>query len=253
MMKTATENRRPERIARAIRALIPLLTVVTALLGVTVPAQEAHRSGTQPLSSIQAAARSYIQSLLPAAADSTVSPGALDQRLRLARCATALQASLPAGMSVQARMTVGVSCTGPVRWTVYVPVVVETRVAVLVLRHAVARDARLTAEDVSVETRKVSGPGAAYLSAVNELQDRSARRPLAVGTELTVDMFAADMIVHRGQEVTLLASAGAIEVRAAGRALADAAAGARVAVQNLNSLQVVEGVVESADVVRVAL
>jgi flagella basal body P-ring formation protein FlgA len=60
-------------------------------------------------------------------------------------------------------------------------------------------------------------------------------------------------VIHRGQEVTLVASGGAIEIRATGRAMTDAIAGARIQVQNLSSMTVVEGVVESADVVRVAL
>jgi flagellar basal body P-ring formation protein FlgA len=65
-------------------------------------------------------------------------------------------------------------------------------------------------------------------------------------------MFVADVIVRRGQEITLVASSGTFEVRAAGRALADAPAGARLRVQNLSSMKVVEGMVESSDVVRVA-
>jgi flagella basal body P-ring formation protein FlgA len=60
-------------------------------------------------------------------------------------------------------------------------------------------------------------------------------------------------VVHRGQQVTLVAGGADIEIRAIGRALMDAPAGARVQVQNLSSMTVVEGVVESADVVRVAL
>jgi flagella basal body P-ring formation protein FlgA len=66
-------------------------------------------------------------------------------------------------------------------------------------------------------------------------------------------MFVADTVIHRGQEVTLVAGGPAIEIRASGRALSDAPAGARIQVQNLSSMTVVEGVVESADVVRVAL
>jgi flagella basal body P-ring formation protein FlgA len=65
-------------------------------------------------------------------------------------------------------------------------------------------------------------------------------------------MFTPDLIVRRGQEVTLLSSDGAVEVRANGRAMIDGAAGSRIQVQNLSSLRVVEGVVESADLVRVA-
>jgi flagella basal body P-ring formation protein FlgA len=148
---------------------------------------------------------------------------------------------------------VGVTCAGPSHWAVYVPVVLESRISVLVLRHAVARDARLTAADVSIETRRTAGMASAYLTSVTDLTGRTVRRSLAVGTTLSVDMFVADTVVHRGQEVTLVAGGPSMEIRSSGRALSDAPAGARIQVQNLSSMTVVEGVVESSDVVRVAL
>jgi flagella basal body P-ring formation protein FlgA len=48
-----------------------------------------------------------------------------------------------------------------------------------------------------------------------------------------------------------MSATGGIEVRAPGRALADASASQRVRVQNLASLKVIEGVAESDAVVRV--
>jgi flagella basal body P-ring formation protein FlgA len=208
----------------------------------------------QSIATIEAAAHSYVQSLLPpGSAQTQITVLPLDLRLRLAQCGAPLTARLPVGTNLTARATVGVSCAGPTHWSIYVPVVVESRISVLVLRHAVPRDAHLTAEDVAVETRRTAGTAASYLDAVTELSGRTVRRPLPIGTALTVDMFAADTVIHRGQEVTLVAGAGAIEIRATGRAMMDAPAGARIQVQNLSSLTVVEGVVESADVVRVAL
>ncbi|HVW67827.1 MAG TPA: flagellar basal body P-ring formation chaperone FlgA [Steroidobacteraceae bacterium] len=202
---------------------------------------------------IRAAAEAFVKSQLPRDASiAGVTAGSLDGRLRLVRCTGGLHGQLPAGATLQARSMVGVACAGPVHWTVYVPVTVETRIAVLVLKHPVSRDARLTSDDVNVETRKVTGLTTAYLTDVSDLQSRVARMPLAVGTTLTVDMFTPDVIIHHGQDVTLLASAGGIEVRAAGRALADGTSGARLKVQNLSSLKVVEGVVAGPDLVRVA-
>jgi flagella basal body P-ring formation protein FlgA len=147
---------------------------------------------------------------------------------------------------------VGVGCQGPVRWTVYVAVTVESRISVLVLKHPVPRDARLTVDDVTLEPRKVTGQTTAYLTAVSDLQGRSAQRPLPMGTTLTMDMFKADLVIQHGQEVTLVAAAGGIEVRAVGRALADGASGARIKVQNLSSMKVVEGVVDGSGQVRVS-
>jgi flagella basal body P-ring formation protein FlgA len=48
-----------------------------------------------------------------------------------------------------------------------------------------------------------------------------------------------------------MTSAGGLEVRAPGRALADASANQRLRVQNSGSLKIVEGVAETDTVVRV--
>ncbi|MFL6605995.1 MAG: flagellar basal body P-ring formation chaperone FlgA [Steroidobacteraceae bacterium] len=245
-MKRTTEYRRAG-------LLIP---VAMMLLGLRpLRAQEAVQDpAVESLDTIRSTAEAYVKSLIPpSAGESTVTVGQLDGRLRLARCASKnLSASLPAGMALQARATVGVTCAGSTHWTVYVPVTVESKINVLVLTRAVNRDARLTAADVTLETRRTAGPGNAYLSTPAELSGRTVRRPLAAGTTLSIDMFTPDLIVRRGQEVTLLSSGGAVEVRASGRAMVDGVAGARIQVQNLSSMRVVEGVVESADLVRVA-
>jgi flagella basal body P-ring formation protein FlgA len=70
---------------------------------------------------------------------------------------------------------------------------------------------------------------------------------------VTAEALTAALLIHRGQDVTLYASAGGFEVRAPGRALSDATPRQRLRVQNLESLKVVEGVAESDGVVRVSL
>ena len=264
-MKRVTDDRRMlaawslfRMLQPAHRAWLALLAGAGLLiLGLPVPGlattvQEA-AEGTQSLPGIRAAAEAYVRSLIPATAgEATINVGELDGRLRLAHCPKPLTASLTAGTSLQARSTVGVSCTGPVHWTVYLPVTVESKIEVLVLTRAVNRDDHLVPSDVVVETRRTAGPGTAYLTKLSDLSGRTVKRPLAAGSVLSVDMFTPDLIVRRGQQVTLLSSGGAIEVRATGRAMVDGASGARIQVQNLSSMRVVEGVVESADLVRVA-
>ena len=79
------------------------------------------------------------------------------------------------------------------------------------------------------------------------------KRSLPVGTALTVDMLQPDVLVRRGQQVTLIAANGSVQIRAQGQALTEGAVDERVRVQNVSSLKVVEGVVESDGVVRVGL
>jgi flagellar basal body P-ring formation protein FlgA len=251
MTMLATENRHRAGHCRSAATLVPGIVALLAASAAVV-AQQAGAGRIEPTDSIRAAAEAFVKSQLPRDASvASVTAGSLDSRLRLVRCTGGLHAQLPAGAALQARSMIGVACDGPVRWTVYVPVSVESRVAVLVLKHPVPRDARLTKEDVNIETRKVTGLATAFLTDVSDLRARSVQRPLPLGTTLTMDMFKPDLVIRHGQDVTLIAAAGGIEVRAAGRALADAAGGTRLKVQNLSSLKVVEGMVEGPDLVRV--
>jgi len=223
-----------------------------ALLALTVASGAQAFDASQSLDAIRKAADEFVRSQTPGEPNTVeIAVGNLDERLRLAPCGRPLQASLPAGGTFRDRTTVAVSCPGSTHWTVYVPVSIATNVSTLILRHAALRGARLAAADVEVQTRKVAGTSASYLTNVSDLTNRSLKRPLPAGSTLTADVFEEDALVKRGQQVTLLASAGGLEVRAFGRALTDGRAAGRVRVQNLSSQKVVEGVVESADVIRV--
>jgi flagellar basal body P-ring formation protein FlgA len=237
------------RRARAPYAWLTLVALVTSASAITGP-----ETAFESVASIRAAAEAFVRAQLPADANiASINADPMDSRLHFARCASELRAGLPGGAALQARTTVGVSCESGATWRVYVPVTIESVITVLVLRRPVAQDTRLTADDVEIQKRKLSSAGAAYLTDVGDLKRRTVKRPLPVGTALSIDMFTADMLIHQGQEVTLVATVGGLQVRARGRALANGSAGARLKVQNLSSLKVVEGVVENEDVIRVAL
>ena len=208
----------------------------------------------QALESVRAAAVRYLAAQAgESAAHTRFDAGALDSRLRLAACPVALEAfaQQPAGGG-SAHVTVGVRCNGASRWTVYVPVAVSSDVEVLVLKGAVQRGAHLTSDDVQLARRHMPGFASDAVTSLAALTGKHVRSSLAGGTALSFDMLASDAMIKRGQQVTLIASVGGIEVRAAGQALSELDANGRVRVQNLSSLRVVEGVAESGDRVRVS-
>jgi flagellar basal body P-ring formation protein FlgA len=229
-------------LARFFALLLPSLplTAQTVAPGLTPPA------------ALQRAAEGFLrQRIATTGADELiVTAGVVDARLRLAACGAALEAFLPTGAQPAARTTVGVRCATPY-WTVYVPVTVETNMRVLVLKHATPRLAAVRAADVEIQQRRVAGFPTTYVTDVTKLQGRHLRQATPPGTALTVDHFAGDLLVKRGQRVTLLSAAGGIEVRAPGEAISDASPDGRVRVLNLGSRKVVEGVAETADSVRV--
>jgi flagella basal body P-ring formation protein FlgA len=212
---------------------------------------------TQPLQApgdIQSVAEEFLAAQLtpPPEGQVFVSADALDPRLRLQACESRPTGLLPAGARIGARATVGVRCANP-KWTVYVPVRVETELPVLVLRRALDRNSPLSEADVERTTMRVPGLSASYISSVEELAGRHLRRESMPGTALTVDLLIEDVLVRHGQRVTLVASAGGLEVRAPGEAITDAGPTGRVRVLNLTSRRIVEGQVESREVVRVSL
>ncbi|HEY8507989.1 MAG TPA: flagellar basal body P-ring formation chaperone FlgA [Steroidobacteraceae bacterium] len=207
----------------------------------------------QSLEEVRSAAEEFVRQKIPESALRVrITAGQLDSRLRLPACDRKLETGLLPGGLIGARTTVAVSCKDGANWTVYVPVTVVTEVPVLVLNRAGLRGERISPSDVEVQVREVVGTGESYLRSVEELSGRTLKRPLPAGTALTADVLIEDVLVRRGQQVTLLAGVPGLEVRATGRALNDARAAGRVRVQNISSNEVVEGTVERAGVVRVS-
>jgi flagella basal body P-ring formation protein FlgA len=233
---------------------LTFVPVVAALLLQWPAVGGAQESGLQPLPAIRQAAERAVQREL----GGTV-PGlqlqavALDPRLRLPACAAALESQAQPPRGLQARVPVRVGCSQGATWSLNVPVEIRREIDVLVLNRAVARGESVGVADVTVQKRVVAGLASPFVGRAEDLKGRLTRRPLAQGTAVTADALSDALLIHRGQDVTLMASAGGIEIKAPGRALADATARQRVRVQNLESLKIVEGVAESDSVVRVSL
>lgn len=225
-----------------------LLILLCALFAATASAT------TQSLDEVQSAAEAFVRSHLPASpVKQFVTATKLDPRLRIEACDQPLQTFAQSATTLGERVTVGVRCASANTWTLYVPVTVEVEISVLVLRRALARRARVAVIDVEPETRRMPGTAATFLQDASSLQGHRLKRSLPAGTALTVDMLVPDVLVRRGQQVTLIAASGPVEIRAQGHALTEGGVDDRVRVQNASSLKVVEGVVESDSVVRVGL
>ncbi len=211
-------------------------------------------AGVQSIDSIRGAAEEFVRSSLPEKSiKHFVTAGNLDPRLRLDECASPLEAFSQGTAMNTGRMTIGVRCPSANPWTIYVPVTIEVEVSVLVLRRPLSRRSRVELADVEPQVRRMPGLASIFISDVGSLQGHRLKRSLPVGTALTVEMLQPDVLVRRGQQVTLIADASGVQIRAQGQALTEGAVTERVRVQNVSSLKVVEGVVESDGVVRVGL
>lgn len=181
--------------------------------------------------------RQTAMSAVPGAGSAGVTVAAVvDPALRMPLCAQALQAQ-PATAG-----TMEVLCPGDSGWRLYVPVRVRRWQDVLVLQRNVAAGEAISGPVVALENRDVAKVTGA-LADPGVIQGYHARRPLAAGRVLTAADIQTPRLIRRGDSVTLVARTGGIEVRAMGRALADAGQGERVGVENLSSRRMLQGVV----------
>ena len=248
MNELASKIRRSAR-RRVCASLFGALCVGGA---VAAGAAAAVSAGTQPLAAISSAARSFVYSQMPAGQSNfVITVARLDPRLRLAHCGGRLQTSFLSGVRMQAQVSVAVGCHQGANWTIYVPVTVQSRIQVWALRAPEVQGARLGAGDVAPEARLVGGLAVGYVTDPAQLSRATLRHSLPAGAVLTADDLLPDFMVRQGEQVTLVAAMGGIEVRAAGLALQNGRQGALIRVQNATSAKIIQGVVASDRVVDV--
>lgn len=182
-----------------------------------------------------------------------VSPGRLDSRLRLRGCQEPLEGFVAPNTRFSGNTFVGIRCSTPVNWSLYVPVEVRVQGEVVVLSEARPRGSLVTSRHVHLESRNLDALASGYFTSADEVLDMVLRRAVQAGQVVTPHMVEAQRLIQRGQEVTLIVEGTALAVRAKGTALGDAAEGERVQVRNSSSQEVVEGVVRGRGIVAVSL
>lgn len=214
-------------------ALLTLLTVSTCIVC----------AATHPLEDIRATAVHFVRSHFAAdGAAIKVSANRLDSRLRLPQCQPPLQAYFPHATGSMARnTTVGVRCSGPRPWSIYVPVTIQVYRDIAVARQSLPQHKILTSGDFRMERLDVSKFSGAYIADPDKLIGKQLRRPVQMGGPLLSTMLKEPIAIKRGQRVTLLAKSQTFEVRMEAKALTDGAVGDKIRVQNLHSKRIIEG------------
>lgn len=177
----------------------------------------------------------------------------LDNRLRLQSCGQALDVFTTNGAIGLGNQTIGVKCSSPVAWTVYVPVKVKVMKMVVVANRPLSSNQLITASDIKLQKLDIGGLQHGYLNDAQLVVGQQLKYPVSMGTVIKPNTLQAQKIVHRGEQIMLVATTGRMEIRMSGTALDDATLGQRVKVKNSTSKRIVEGVVDAPGIVKVSL
>ncbi|HSY26908.1 MAG TPA: flagellar basal body P-ring formation chaperone FlgA [Burkholderiaceae bacterium] len=170
----------------------------------------------------------------------SISVGTVDPHLYLASC-PGLETFLPSGNKAWGKTTVGVRCSAPSHWTVYIPATVH------VIGNYVAAVAPLIqgqvvgAEDVATVRGDLTSLPSGVITDLSQAIGFTVARSLPTGMPLRLDSLRVQQAVQQGQIVRLVSSGEGFRVSAEGRALANAMEGQVVQAKTAGG-QVVSGI-----------
>lgn len=179
----------------------------------------------------------------------SIDVGAIDPRLNLAACA-APEAFLPNGSRAWGKTSVGVKCTTPSPWTVYIPAVVHVTGEYLVAAVPVAHGQTIGANDLAKVRGDLTALPPGIVTEPAQAVGFAAARSVAVGAPLRQDALRAQRAVVMWQTVRVVAEGPGFKVASEGRALANGSNGQTVQVRT-QSGYVVSGTARLGGIVEV--
>ncbi|MBS0308702.1 MAG: flagellar basal body P-ring formation protein FlgA [Proteobacteria bacterium] len=180
----------------------------------------------------------------------SVTVNQFDTRLRLVACA-APQPFMPPGSRVWGRTTVGVRCTAPAPWTVYIAATVRVMADYLTAAGPLAQGKVVEASDVILAKGDLAALPPGILTNPAQAIGRSMTVSLAAGMPLRQDSLRAPQAIQQNQSVRLTTAGKGFQVTTEGKSLNNAAAGQVVQVRTANG-QIVSGVAKAGGIVEVS-
>jgi flagella basal body P-ring formation protein FlgA len=176
--------------------------------------------------------------------------GQVDPRLNLASCA-ALEPFLPNGSRVWGKATVGVRCSVPAPWTVYISATVQVTGSYVATAAPLAQGRMIGPNDVTSIRGDLTALPPGIVTDPSQAVGRTLTASLPAGTPLRLDALRSQQAVQQGQVVRLVSGGPGFRVSTEARALANGAEGQMIQARTVSG-QVVSGVAKAGGVLEVA-
>jgi flagella basal body P-ring formation protein FlgA len=173
----------------------------------------------------------------------------IDPRLNLAACADA-QAFLPNGGRLWGRTTIGIKCTSPAPWTIYVAASVQVMADYIAARTSLAQGQTIGPGDITKLKGDLSTLPSGIITDESQAIGRIANMSLAAGAPLRQEALRSNRVVQQGQAVRVVSTGTGFQITVEGRALSNASEGQIAQVKTANG-QVVSGVARAGGIVEI--
>lgn len=210
-------------------ALLPLLTCLLSCLLSTVVTVASAKAPAAParqdLTVLRTVAEQYLHSQsagLPGTVSVTM--GALNQGMNLAQC-SALQAFQQPGARPFGKTTVGVRCTAPTPWTVYIQAQVSVQAEYVAAAMPLAQGQAIDASQLVMVKGDLGSLPNGVLTDMAQAIGRTSSMSIAAGAPLRADILKSKPVVQQGQAVRVVSSGAGFKVSAEAKAIGTAAEG----------------------------
>lgn len=220
-----------------------LLNKVFATVCAMAVVMPAAADNLQPPEALRSIALTFLEQQTANAKDQNIeiSIARLDRRLRLSKCENVPSAFLAPGAKLQGKLSIGLRCSGKKPWTVYISAHIKRFADIITAAHPLPRGTQISASDLLSTRQDISKLRSGYFIKNKNIIGKILKRSMSAGQVFSVKNVKPPLLVHRGDDVVILASVGGLQVRVKGKALQDAALGERVPVRNKQSKRVVQG------------
>jgi len=179
-----------------------------------------------------------------------ITVGQLDSRLSLPACES-IEPFIPTGGRLWGKTTVGVRCTTPTAWTVYLQATVKVTGEYVATRAPLAQGQTIGANDVALVTGDLSALPSGIVTSLSQAVGRTTGVSIPSGLPLRADALRNVPSVQQGQSVRLVSSGPGFQVSAEGKAVTTGMDG-QIVQARTPSGQLVSGVAKPGGVVEVA-
>lgn len=237
-----------------LKALLSLLLLLPAF-GLSALAQTADPNSPntpprQDLGALQKIAEQFMKvqtTGLSGTINIAVEP--VDSRLNLAACSSP-QAFMPNGGRLWGRTTIGVKCTAPSPWTIYVRATVQVIAEYIVTSAPLAQGQVIGPNDITKVKGDLSNLPNGIITDESQAIGRTANISLALGAPLRQDALRSNRVVQQGQAVRVISTGPGFQITTEARALTNASEG-QIAQAKTPTGQVVSGIAKAGGILEI--
>lgn len=233
-------------------ALALLFPVASLALAPLAGAQPTVNKGRQSLPALRTVVEQYLQTQtagLPGQV--TVKVGQVDPRTSLAAC-PAPEAFQQPGARAWGKTTVGVRCTAPSPWTVYIQATVHVMADYVAAAVPLAQGQPVDASQLVMLKGDIAAMPNGIVTDMAQVIGRTPTASLQAGTPLRLDTLRSRPVVQQGQAVRLVSKGSNFSVSAEAKAINNAGEG-QVAQARTRSGTVVSGTARAGGIIEVAI